>query len=452
MNAARVSLAHGPLEEALERLHRVRAVTKDDTFVGVLGDLPGPKIRAGAFPEGGVELSSGALVGLVPGGDGEVSSERDIAVDHPAALGVLREADRVALGDGAVELMVRGTGPDRVTVEVLSGGWVQGRPGLSLPSGSLTIESPTPRDLKLLDALAEAQIDTVAISFVRSAADILRARKSLGSGGPMLIAKIETQEAVDALEDIIAVADGVMVARGDLGIRCRLEDVPHHQKRIIRTGVAYGRPVITATQMLESMVRAPAPTRAEVSDIANAVFDGTSALMLSGETAIGHDPVAAVRTMARVAERAEQEFDYGRWGRELGAQQTNEAHGAPVRERITAAISAAAWRAAGDAEVAAIIACTERGNTPKAISRYRPIVPVLAATPSLRTARQLSIGWGITPILTGRHSTTDDIVWFAVKAAVDTGAVRTGDLVAVLVGSPKGPDAVTDTVRLVRVQ
>jgi len=452
MNAARVSLAHGPLEEALERLRRVRAVTNNDTFVGVLGDLPGPKIRAGNFPEGGVELSTGALVELVPGGDDEASGERHIAVDHPAALGVLREADRVAMGDGSVELLVRATGADRVTVEVLSGGWVQGRPGLSLPSGSLTIDSPTPRDLKLLDALAEAQIDMVAISFVRSAADILRARASMGSGGPMLIAKIETQEAVDALEDIIAVADGVMVARGDLGIRCRLEDVPHHQKRIIRTGVAYGRPVITATQMLESMVRAPAPTRAEVSDIANAVFDGTSALMLSGETAIGHDPVATVRTMARVAERAEHEFDYGRWGRELGRQQTVEAHGAPARDRITAAISAAAWRAAGDAEVAAIIACTETGNTARAISRYRPTVPVLAATPSPTTARQLSIGWGITPMMIDRHSTTDEVVWFSVKAAVDSGAVRTGDLVAVLVGSPAGPDAETDTLRLVRVQ
>jgi len=452
MNAARVSLAHGPLDEALERLKRIRAVAGGDGPVGVMGDLPGPKIRAGAFPEGGVDLSTGSLVELVPGGDGETSGERRIAVDHPDALGVLREADRVALGDGAVELMVRDAGPDEVTAEVLSGGWVQGRPGLALPSGSLTIASPTPRDLKLLDALAEAEIDTVAISFVRSADDIRRARASMGSGGPMLIAKIETQEAVDALEEIIAVADGVMVARGDLGIRCRLEDVPHHQKRIIRTGVAYGRPVITATQMLESMVRAPAPTRAEVSDIANAVFDGTSALMLSGETAIGHDPVAAVRTMARVASRAEQEFDYARWGRELGAQQTDEAHGAPARDRITAAISSAAWRAAGDAEVAAIIACTETGNTPKAISRYRPIVPVLAATPSLRTARQLAIAWGITPLLTGRHSTTDDIVWFAVKAAVEQGAVRAGDLVAVLVGSPTQPDAVTDTLRLVRVQ
>ncbi len=452
MNAARLSLAHGSLDEALGRLSRIRTVTGDDALIGVLGDLPGPKIRAGAFPDGGVQLAEGAVIELVPGGGEEMSGERRIAVDHPAAIGALRETDRVALGDGAFELLVRHVDPDQATAEVLAGGWVQGRPGLALPSGSLTMASPTPKDLHLLDALAEADIDAVAISFVRSAADILRARAAIGDGGPMLIAKIETQEAVDALEEIIAVADGVMVARGDLGIRCTLEDVPHHQKRIIRTGVAYGRPVITATQMLESMVRAPAPTRAEVSDVANAVFDGTSALMLSGETAVGHDPVAAVRTMARVARRAEEEFDYERWGRNLGRQQTDEAHGAPAHDRITAAISGAAWRAAIDAGVSAIIACTENGSTARAISRFRPTVPVLAATPSLRTARQLAIGWGITAMLTGRHSTTDDIVWFAVKAAAQNGAVRPGDLAAVLVGSPAGPDAVTDTLRLVRVQ
>src|SRR5438128_12489472 len=168
----------------------------------------------------------------------------------------------------------------------------------------------------------------------------------------MLIAKRETQAAVDALDGIIATADGVMVARGDLGIRCALEDVPHYQKRIIRTGVAYGKPVITATQMLESMVRAPTPTRAEVSDIANAVFDGTSALMLSGETAIGHNPVAAVRTMARIALRAERDFDYRAWGRDLGRQQTTDGGIGTGHDRITAAVSAAGWRAAMDADVA----------------------------------------------------------------------------------------------------
>jgi pyruvate kinase len=216
--------------------------------------------------------------------------------------------------------------------------------------------------------------------------------------------------------------------------------------------VAYGRPVITATQMLESMVRAPTPTRAEVSDVANAVFDGTSALMLSGETAIGHDPVNAVRTMARIASRAEQDFDYHGWGRNLGRQQTGAVGGASGHDRITAAVSAAGWRAALDADVAAIIACTNSGASARAISRFRPTVPILAVTPSLSTARQLSVAWGITPVLADRHGTTDEIVWFAVKAAAEQGVVRAGELVVVLVGSPSDPDPATDTLRLVRVR
>ncbi|MFN2608774.1 MAG: pyruvate kinase [Acidimicrobiales bacterium] len=453
MDAARLSLAHGSLDEALARLARIRATTEAaGRLTAVLADLPGPKVRLGAFPPGGVQLADGSVVDLVSAADGEGSGDRRLVVDHPGAVAALREGDRVALGDGAVELHVTAAGDEVATAEVVTGGWVQGRPGVALPADRLNVASPTPDDLRLLAALADAGIDAVAISFVRSAADITAARAAVGPGGPMLVAKIETQEAVDDLEAIISVADAVMVARGDLGIRCALEDVPHYQKRIIRTGVAFGRPVITATQMLESMVRAPVPTRAEVSDVANAVFDGTSALMLSGETAVGHDPAGAVATMARVALRAEREFDYERWGRNLGRQQSAEATRAPAPTRITAAISAAAWRAATDAEVTAIIACTENGATARAISRFRPTVPVLAATPSLRTARQLSMAWGITAVPVGRHATTDDIVWFSVQAAAQQGFVHPGDTVAVLAGSPTDPEPATDTLRLVRVR
>jgi len=319
-----------------------------------------------------------------------------------------------------------------------------------LPTARFPLESPTAEDLRLLGAVCEAGVDAVAISFVRSAADVDRVRAAAGPDAPMLVAKIETQEAVDALEEVIAVSDGVMVARGDLGIRCALEDVPHYQKRIIETGVAYGRPVITATQMLESMVRAPTPTRAEVSDVANAVLDGSSALMLSGETAIGHDPAGAVATMSRIATRAEREFDYLAWGRARGIQQVAETRGAPASVRITAAISAAAWRAANDSGATAIIACTNTGNTARAISRFRPVVPLLGATLSPRTARQLAVAWGVTPVLIDRQGTTDDIVWFSIKAAVDAGIVKTDDLVAVLVGSPT-MESTTDVLRLIRI-
>ena len=457
MDMARLSLAHGKLEETLERVSTVRAVAESvGVHVGVLADLPGPKVRAAEFPTGGVLLAEGALVDLVPAATGDRSSASVIPVDHLSLVQELCEGDHVVLGDGGIQLLVvdvDGVDAQRARAQVVTGGWAQGRPGVALPAGRLTLSSPTPEDLRLLVALAQAGVDAVAISFVRAAADIDRARAALPAGpAPMLVAKIETQEAVDRLDEIIATADAVMVARGDLGIRCALEDVPHYQKRIIRSGVAYGRPVITATQMLESMVRAPTPTRAEASDVANAVFDGTSALMLSGETAIGHDPVNAVRTMARIAHRAERDFDYDGWGRSLGRAQAAEARGVPVSMRITAAISAAAWRAAADAEVAAVIACTNNGATARAISRFRPTVPVLAATPSVRAARQLSMAWGITPVLADWHDTTDDIVWFAVKAAVESGVVDSGDLVAVLVGSPTEPEPVTDTLRLVRVR
>ena len=453
MDMARLSLAHGRLDETLDRVQRVRAIgEQQDKHVGVLADLPGPKVRAAEFPEGGVLLAEGSTVDLVPAEGGSASSDSVLAVDHAALLDDLRAGDRVVLGDGAISLVVEDVGEARARAVVVTGGWAQGRPGVALPAGRSAVQSPTAQDLYLLKALVEADVDAVAISFVRSAADIRRARDALDGAGPMLVAKIETQEAVDDLEAIIATADGVMVARGDLGIRCDLEDVPVYQKRIIRSGVAYGRPVITATQMLETMVRAPTPTRAEVSDVANAVFDGTSALMLSGETAVGHDPAGAVRTMARIALRAEREFDYAGWGARLGRQQQAEAQNAPVGSRITAAISAAAWRAAGDAEVAAIIACTNTGATARAISRFRPTVPVLGVTPSLRTARQLSFGWGITPILADVHGTTDDIVWFAVKTAVERGVVKQGDVVAVLVGSPTRPGLVTDTLRLERIE
>jgi pyruvate kinase len=453
MDMARLSLAHGPVDETLERIQRVRrAAEEEGAIVGVLADLPGPKIRAAGFPEGGVYLTEGDETSLVPA-DGQATSDgRRIAVDHPDLLAQVRPGDRVALGDGGIEVVVESVDPDRAVARVLTGGRIQGRPGVALPAGHATLSTPTADDLRLLDAVCEAGVDAVAVSFVRSAVEIERVRAAAGPDGPMLVAKIETQEAVDALDDVISASDGVMVARGDLGIRCNLEDVPHYQKQIIRTGAAYGRPVITATQMLESMVRAPAPTRAEVSDVANAVFDGTSALMLSGETAIGHDPVATVWTMAKIALRAERDFDYQTWGTNLGRQQISQTQGAAASIRITASIAAAAYRAAEDAQAVAIIACTKSGGIARAISRFRPTITVLAATPLPRTARQLSVAWGITPLLIEEYRTTDDIVWFATKAAADLGLVKPDDVVAVVVGTLDDPEPATDILRLVRIR
>ena len=454
-DAVRVSLAHGTVDDARRRISAVQhAAAAAGRPVAVFVDLPGPKLRVQSFPDDGAYLREGSTVDLCEGDGVGGSTASTIAVEGEGVVGQLHPGDRVALGDGGVSIVVERVDADArtATAVVRSSGRLLGRPGLHLPASRISVSTPTADDLTLLEGVLDTGIDAVAVSFVRTADDINRTRRAVGDSGALVIAKIETQEAVDALDDIVQAADVIMVARGDLGVRCRLEDVPIYQKHIIRTGIFYGRPVITATQMLESMVQAPTPTRAEVSDVANAVFDGTSALMLSGETAIGHDPALAVRTMSTIAARAEAEFDHLAWSDRLMADQPARLVRATPTRRITEATSAAAFRAAVDARAVAIIACTNTGTTARVIARFRPPVPILAATPHERTLRQLTLSWGVEPVLSEARATTDDIVWFAVKEAVDRGLARTDDVVAVLVGDPSDPQPATDTLRLVRVR
>ncbi|MGQ0434689.1 MAG: pyruvate kinase [Microthrixaceae bacterium] len=453
VDVARLGLAHGPIEASIDRIHRVREAAKAVRRpVGILVDLPGPKVRSAPFDGDGVRLEVGSVVRLTEAVEGDHSSAEVVAVALAGAVDTLSAGDRIALGDGGVAMMVVDHTADGVVARVLSGGVVRGRPGVSLPEDRVPLRSPTEADLEMLEVVMGVGVDAVAVSFVQTADDVATIRMAVGGDGPMVVAKIETGGAVANLEDIVHVSDGVMVARGDLGVRLPLEDVPHIQKQIIRTGVAYGKPVITATQMLESMITAPTPTRAEVTDVANAVFDGTSAVMLSAETAIGADPIAVVEAMSRITLRAERDFDYRGWGTRLGEQQIEGLHDAPTTVRITAAITAAAWRASVDAELAAIIACTDSGRTARMISRFRPTCPILAMTPSPRTAHQLTMAWGIKPIVMDTHGTTDEIVWHAVEQATSIGLIRSGDIVGVLVGAPHESDPATDVLRLVRVR
>ncbi|MHB1533584.1 MAG: pyruvate kinase [Acidimicrobiales bacterium] len=446
MDMARVSFAHGSAEDALARIRRVRAVAPD---VGVLVDLPGPKPRLRTFADDGARFEAGQCIRIVAS-EGDASSSGHQLVTEDEILSAFQPGDRVALGDGGVTLIVDDRVGDAILATFVSGGELRGRPGISVPGGRSMVSTPTSSDLASLAAALELGVDAVAVSFVRCAADIEVVRAAAGADAPVLVAKVETAEAVEELDGIVAVADAVMVARGDLGVRLPLEDVPHIQKQLIRTGVRYGRPVITATQMLESMITASAPTRAEVADIATAVLDGTSAVMLSAETAIGADPVAAVSVMARVARRAERDFDYLSWGERLGAQEVAGGHASPAG--ITAAITAAGWRAAIEEEAAVIIACTRSGATARAISRFRPEMSLVAATPSPLTARQLTMSWGVRSLMVPESKSTDDIVWFAVQAVVDAGYARVGDVAVVLAGSPAEPEPATDTLRLVRVR
>ena len=450
MDVARLGLAHESLETALERFHRIRSVAEDLRHpVGILVDLPGPKVRAGKMPEDGIVVREGDVLRAVPGDD--ASTTDVLHIDYEGLLEDVHPGDHLAFGDGAVVVEVDDRTGDGLVLRILHGGPLKGRPGVHIPSDRLRITTPTPEDLRLLDAFVEAGVDMVALSFVRSAHDLRRIGTEPHPRGPLVVAKIETRAAVDNLDSIIAASGAVMVARGDLGAECPIEELPHLQKRIIHRCIALGRPAITATQMLESMVNAPTPTRAEASDVANAVFDGTSALMLSGESAIGADPVNSVGTMARIARRADQEFDYEAWAKSVAGLHAGEVGNPSKDDAVTNAMSMAAWRAATETGATAILCITRTGFTMRSIARFRPQAKILGFSTDPRTVRQLTMSWGATPEPLAPMLSGDEEIEAAIRTAVTEGEVRTGDLVAVLHGSDFYPGQACDTLRLVRI-
>ena len=446
MDVARIPLAHSSMSEAIERIRRIRALVPQ---VAVLADLPGPKIRCTRFPDGGVTLAAGDEIVLAPGSAAPSSTAQRVGVALDAAVADLEEGDRVAIGDGGVALVVVGRRGDDAVCAVVSGGRVQGQPGVTIPASRISLSTPTPEDIERIHELVAEGVDLIAVSFVRFPGDMEAARAALGRDKTMLIAKIETPDGVEHLDAILGASDAVMVARGDLGVRVPLEDVPHIQKEVIRTGVRLGMPVITATQMLESMINLPVPTRAEVTDVANAVLDGTSAVMLSAETAIGRFPVRVCETMARIVLRTEEDFDYLGWGSHLDPQEVAGDTVAPAR--VTAAITAAGWRAALEMDAVAIVACTRSGATARAISRFRPRMRIVAATTSRRVQRQLALSWGVETVIVGDSVSTDDVIRQAVDASVAAGAAAPGDVVVVLAGSPHSDVVVSNTLEVIRV-
>jgi pyruvate kinase len=444
VDVVRLGLAHGTADEHRRRMEAVRALaSRDGKTIGVLADLPGPKVRAGPFREGGVFLAEGDEATLVPG-EG-TSDGRTITVDEPHLVASVGPGATVVLGDGTVTLEVTEVGPDFVRAVVRSGGRLQGRPGAHLPSDRWLPPVPMDDDLRLVDEVAR-DADWVAVSFVRKPDELVRVREALGDHGPRLMAKIETRAAVEHLDDLLDVADGAMVARGDLGIDFPIADVPHLQKRIIRACGSRGLPVVTATQMLESMITAPSPTRAEASDVANAVVDGSDALMLSAETAIGRHPALAVKTMAEIAARTEEfEDQLGVYEQGLGERRT------PSAKAITVAMAHGALRAAVELDLAAIVCCTRAGTTATAMAALRPKCRLVGASPSPATVRQLTLSWGVEPLLVAEYGTTDEMVWCVVEAAVRRGLVQHGDSIAVLAGAPDTSPGRTDVLRVVVV-
>ena len=448
VDVVRLNLSHGSLQEHLERLHRVRRVAdRLGRVVAVLADLPGPKLRANPFPVGGVEYPAGAVVRVEASTSG--SDAETLRLADAASLAGLVAGDRVVLGDGAISFTVV-QGPPPLTARVDTGGRAQGSPGVHLSSERFHLPSPTAEDLVLAEAMAAAGVDFLAVSFVRSATDLEPVRQ-VAAGRCRLVAKIETVAALQDLEALVEAADAIMVARGDLGIDCPWEDVPHLQKRIVSHCVERGTPVIVATQMLESMVTAPTPTRAEVSDVANAVFDGTDAVMLSGETAIGRDPEAVVAAMARIARRAEREVgEPARAG--TPSAPPFGASGDP-NERITDAVCHAASRAAEDLGVVALLCCTRTGQTARAMARFRPRALLVGLSPDPAVVRSLTLSWGVVPVPVDTYRSTDELVWHAVETAVRRGLAVPGDTVLVLAGAPdhRSPPA-TDVMRVVQIR
>lgn len=445
MDVARLNLSHGVLEDHIERLGQLRRVAEVvGRPLGVMADLPGPKVRLGMFDEP-IDLHMDDEIMLRPG-EG-ASTPGNFAVSYDSLLSDIYAGDRLAIGDGSIVLEVVDHTGDALKARVLYPGTVQGRPGLHIPSDRLKIATPTPEDLRLLDAMVDADIDMVALSFVRSAHDVRRVGLEPAPRGPLVVAKIETRAAVDNLDGIISESGAVMVARGDLGTECSIQDLPHLQKSIIARCIALGRPAITATQMLESMISAPQPTRAEASDVANAVFDGTSAVMLSAETAIGRDPAHVVATMASIALRADQEFDYDRWGHQIRRDHLQERQAGDLA--VTDTMTLATWQAAQQIEPKAICCISRSGFTVRAIARFRPEAPILGFSPEERTIRQLTMSWGATPIKIDRIDDNLTTVHTVMELAKAEGHIRSGDIVAVLGGST-GSVAATDTLRMVR--
>jgi len=437
MNVARLNFSHGRQEGHLRKIRLIREISRElGRVVAVLQDLAGPKIRVGTLPEPGIRLEAGETFVLT--GEPVAGSHNRVSVSYPALPGEVKAGDRILLADGLMELVVRETdGPD-IRTEVVTGGVLTSRKGINLPSGSVQLPSFTEKDREDLRYGLEHGVDFVAVSFVRSGTDIHRVKKIIREHGmdTPVIAKIEKHEALNGLDEIFDAADGIMVARGDLGVEIPLEQVPGLQKTLIRRANRVGKPVITATQMLRSMVDAPRPTRAEAADVANAVLDGTDAVMLSEETASGNHPVGALRYMTRIVTSAEEAFPHDRY---LGLTP-----GSGVSESV----AHAACVLADHLGAAAVVAPTSSGRTAAHVSRFRPRQPVIAVSPNETTVRRSTLYWGCEPVCTGPPEADEDVVELAVRMALASGRVNPGDLVVVTAGHPFWVPGSTNMIRV----
>ena len=446
MNVARFNFSHGTQESHLETFRVVSRVRSELHMpIATLLDTKGPEIRLKTFANGPVILKEGGLFTLttreVPG------DESIVSITHMNLPHDLGQQTRILIDDGLVELHVESKTETDIITRVVSGGQISDRKGVNVPGVRFSMPYISEKDKDDVLFGIRSGFDYIAASFVRGAEDVQALRQLLDENGGAhvrIIAKIENADGVAHIDEIIEASDAVMIARGDMGVEIPFEEIPIIQKRMIKAATMAGRQVITATQMLESMVHNPRPTRAEITDVANAIYDGTSATMLSGETASGKYPVEAVKTMARIAERAENDIDYRKRFLERSMAESSET--------ITDAISHATCLIALNMHAAAIVTVTKSGTTAKMISRFRPNMPIIACTPDASTYRQLSLSWGVTPVLIGEERITDVLFEHAVDASVDTGIISKGDLVVLTAGVPLSISGTTNLIKVVHVE
>lgn len=442
MSVARINFSHGDQAAHARRIAMVRQVAQEEgAIVAVMGDLQGPRWRVGVIEGGYILVAPGQRIVLttrpVPG------SPQEVHLPHPELVALVRPGQPLLLDDGLLEFRVEEVNGTDVVCRVVRGGTLSSHKGINAPGLPLTLPALTEKDRLDVRFAVEQGMDYLALSFVRTDADVRQLRallQELGASIP-IVAKIEKREALEHFEAILEAADAVMVARGDLGVEIPPEEVPIHQKRIIRLCNRAGKPVITATQMLNSMVNHPRPTRAEASDVANAILDGTDAVMLSAETATGKYPVEAVQMMARIARIAEGAMPHRQWLDLIGEA-----------AEVTEAISRATVEIAEQIGARAIITSTMSGYTARMIARHRPPVSIIAVTPVPATTRRLALVWGVQPTLMPAVRSTDEMLAAASQAALRSGLVQPGDLVVITAGVPFGHPGHTNLVKVHRIE
>lgn len=439
MNIARLNFSHGDHAEHLRMINLIKELRKElKKPVAIMLDTKGPEIRLRKIKNNEIHLSAGHRWLLVK--EEIEGDERSASITPPSILDRLKLGMRVLFDDGYIGSKVINTGPEGVLVEIENGGVIRSGKGINIPNSSLDLPAFTEKDVEDIRFGCRNDIDIIAASFVRSTDHVLAIRHLLSEekrGDILVIAKIENSEGVQNFDSIVQVADGIMIARGDLGVEVPLSQVPRLQKMMIRKCYLAGKPSVTATQMLDSMINNPRPTRAEASDVANAIYDSTSAVMLSGETAIGRYPLEAVQVMTSIVRAAEEDFDY---------RSFFDYHSKVVYHDVPSALTLAAVKTAYSSNAKAIFAFTSSGSTARLLSRLRPSMPVIAMTSNERFYNQMILNWGVTPLLSGECRTLSEAFQVISSFALERQIVSDGDLVVVTAGSPFGISGTTNTM------